>query len=72
LITTNKIIGQKIRAFRKQKKLSQYDLADILYKSQSSISEMEHGRQGIFAKDLFDIAGALGINLYDFERRQSS
>ena len=67
-MTTDKIIGQKIRAFRQQKKLSQYELADILFKSQSSISMMERGKMSIYAKDLFNLADAFDINIYDFRK----
>ena len=62
----NKIIGQKIRTFRKQQKFTQFDLADMLYKSQSTISQMEQGKLSIFAAELFHIADALNVNVYDF------
>jgi len=37
------MIGDMIKAFRKQRKMSQYDLADAVHMSQSTITSWENG-----------------------------
>ena len=62
----HKIIGSKIRTFRKQKKLSQYDLADLMFMDQGSISLIERGKRTISAPSLFRFAEVLQVSVYDF------
>lgn len=46
------ITGQNIRYFRKQKKLTQDALADLLYIDRAAISRYENGSNGIMGIDV--------------------
>ena len=59
-------MGQKIKLFRKAKKFTQAELADYVGLDRNALSRMELNKQIIKADVLFDIAGTLGINIYDF------
>ena len=62
----NKTIGQKLRIFREQKRFTQEELSEYINLDHAAISRIELNKQVIKAEDLFDIAGILGINIYDF------
>ena len=62
----NKTIGQKIKIFREQKRFTQEELSKYISLDRTAISRIELNKQVIKAEDLFDIAGVLGINIYDF------
>lgn len=57
------LIADKIRAFRKQKKITQGDLAKRLKISQQMISRIEQGRENISLLTLKKIVDSLGANL---------
>ena len=62
----NKIIGQKIKIFREQRKITQTELGEYVGLDRDAISRMERNKQLVKADVLFSIAGTLGINIYDF------
>jgi len=62
----NKTIGHKIKIFREQKRFTQKELSEYISLDRTAISRIELNKQIIKAEDLFDIAGVLGINIYDF------
>ncbi len=62
----NRIIAGKIKTFRKGKRLTQKDMAEFLGISKETYFRIENNKRYIFAEELFDIAGILGINIYDF------
>ena len=59
----NKILGNNIKAERYRKELSQFDLAEKVDVSVSSIGLIERGLQTPSAFLLFDIARVLGIDI---------
>ncbi|QSX06770.1 helix-turn-helix domain-containing protein [Sedimentibacter sp. zth1] len=64
-------IGNRIRLYRKQKKLSIEELAKNISKSKSTVSKYESGSIVIDIETLFDIANVLGIKinqLVDYEQ----
>ena len=56
-------IGAKIKYFRKNKNYSLQELADLLYKSKSTISKYENGQIAIDIETLYAIARALGVHV---------
>jgi transcriptional regulator with XRE-family HTH domain len=62
----NRVIADKIKKFRKAKKLTQKDMAEFLRINKQVYHFMENNKRRIYAEDLFQIAGILGINIYDF------
>ena len=58
-------IGEKITHYRKKKRISQSDFAELVGLSRSSISNIEKGRQSAPVHVLSDIAKALEVDLYD-------
>jgi len=66
IVADNKTIAKKIRTFRKQKKLTQKELADYLGLSKQIIYHIEKGKRYVLGEELFNIAETLGINIYDF------
>lgn len=61
-----KFVGNKIKDFRKKKKLSQTDLANLIGVTNSSVSEYERGHVNIDADMLFKIADVLNVKVDDF------
>lgn len=59
------MIGLKIKEKRKQKKLTQQQLADLIYKTESSIRKYEKGLVEIPNSVLLQIANVLNIELFD-------
>lgn len=59
----NRIIGKKIRAFRKGKGLTLEDLGLLIYKSKATISKYEKGEISIDIATLYQISDALNISI---------
>ena len=64
MITLN-IIGQRIAQKRKEKGLSQEDLAGLCDMDRSYLSEIENGHKNLSVTVLIKIATALGIRSGD-------
>lgn len=58
-------LGKKVNYFRKQKNISQKDLANMIHASQSNISNLEHGKNKFNIEKLSEIAAALDVTLDD-------
>ena len=56
-------IGQKIKMYRKKRKMTLDDLAKIIYKSKATVSKYEKGEISIDTVTLYDIANALSVNV---------
>jgi transcriptional regulator with XRE-family HTH domain len=56
-------IGTRIRAARRDRKLTQDDLAELVGVSRSAVAQWETGRAGQVTGNLSRIAGALEINV---------
>lgn len=56
-------IGERLRAARKTRKVSQRTLGDQVGIDHRSISAIENGRSGITLDALIDLADALGVPL---------
>lgn len=54
-------LGKRIRQYRKEKKLTQAQLAESISSNQEYISKIETGKQGVNASTLIAIAKALQI-----------
>ena len=61
-IIDKKLIGERIKLIRKEKKLSQEDLANIINTSQSTISAYESGKTLILTAFLYEMATRLNIS----------
>lgn len=59
------ILGKKVNHFRKQKKISQKDLANRIGASQSNISNLENGKNKFNIEKLSEIANVLDVTLDD-------
>lgn len=57
--------GQRVKALRKIRKLSQEDLAEAIGKSVDTVSNIERGFAATKLSTAFDIATALDINFVD-------
>ena len=55
-------IGQRIRALRKEKKLSQEQLAEKVWISTTHMSHIENGSTKLSLPVLVDLAAALGVS----------
>jgi transcriptional regulator with XRE-family HTH domain len=60
-----KILCEKIKKFRKLNGLSQQEVADVLFMSQNSYSELESGKRKIDVELLSKIAGFYKISIFD-------
>ena len=68
-ITKLQILGKNIQKFRKDKKLSQNQLAELLGISREHLAKIETAKRCISLKLLFKLADTLEIsekNLFDF------
>lgn len=61
-----KLYGERLKAFRKKKGLSQEDLGFKSSLHRTYISEVERGRRNISIVNIAKIAKALGRNIKDF------
>ncbi|MDT3325234.1 MAG: helix-turn-helix domain-containing protein [Bacillota bacterium] len=62
----NKFVGMKIKEFRKNKKLTQQGLADLVGVKNSAISNYEQGTRIPKRDFLFRVANALGVSIDEF------
>lgn len=60
-----KILGRRIQDYRKSKKLTQENLAELVGIDTISLSKIETGRNYPTAENLEKIAGFLGVELYE-------
>lgn len=58
-----KIIGNRIKEFRKEKDLTQEELAEIIHTSHSTISSYENGKTMILTAFAFEISKKYNISL---------
>lgn len=64
-----KKLGNKIRYYRRDKDLSQAQVAEMLGKEETYMSDIERGKRNITMKTLYSIIAVLKINpskLFDF------
>ena len=59
-----KYMGQAIREVRKEKKMTQEDLADITGTSMKFISNVEQGKASVQMDKVIDLTRALGLQIY--------
>jgi transcriptional regulator with XRE-family HTH domain len=62
-MSTPQDIGTRIRTARRQRSLTQEQLADQVGVSRSAVAQWETGRTGQVTGNLSRIAGALGVNV---------
>lgn len=62
----NQLIGKRIREARESENKTQKELAEVIYKKQESVSDIERGRTEISAFELVGIAIALGKKITYF------
>lgn len=65
-----KLLGENIKKYREQAKLSQNILADLVDLSREYIADVERGHKSISLRKLFAIADALNVDfnkLTDFK-----
>ena len=60
------LVGQKIRALRKQRSLTQTELAGRIGIQQSDLSRMEKGEYRVSLDTLFRILGEFGMGIGEF------
>ncbi|MBE6451600.1 MAG: helix-turn-helix transcriptional regulator [Alphaproteobacteria bacterium] len=68
MLTSMEEIGNLIRETRKKQGLSQEDLAGISGTGRRFISDVENGKNNIQVGKLLLVIGALGLNLYIFNK----
>lgn len=56
-------IGSRIRNFRRMKKLTLQQLADLIHKSRATVSKYETGEISLDIETLYDISNALDVEL---------
>lgn len=61
----NKVVGNRVKHFRKKRGLSQTQLSEIVGLTRSSISNIESGRQSTKLEKYYHIAEILKIDIYD-------
>ncbi|WP_374631178.1 helix-turn-helix domain-containing protein [Ferrovibrio sp.] len=63
--TRQKALGHRIKALRKERKLSQEDLAEMISKSVDTVSNIERGFSSTRLSTVFEIAEALKVGFID-------
>ncbi len=63
-IRLSKYLGDTIRDMRKQKQMTQGDLADITGTSTKFISDIERGKETAQMDKVFDLLRALSLQIY--------
>ena len=58
-------VGERVRALRADRGLTQRQLADRAHVSRPSIANVEAGRQKVGLRQLCALAGALGVGVTD-------
>lgn len=56
-------IGKKMRTFRKNRKITLEELAEMIHKSKSTISKYEKGEIAVDIETLYEIAGVLEVHV---------
>ena len=72
-MNTKELLGLKVKEFRKQRKITQEKLAEIIGVDNGDISKLEVGQNFPSISTLERIADALGVELYElfqFTRRK--
>ena len=59
------MLGRKVQALRKQRGMTQADLAGTIGRSEDMVSNVERGVASTRLTTAYDIAGALGVSLPD-------
>ena len=67
-ISISEIIGERIRSIRKEKKMSQEELAHLASLSSTYIGQVERGEKNITIESLSNITNALDISLEEVFR----
>ena len=65
-------IGQHLKRIRKQSKLTQQNLADVLGVSFQQVQKFENGTNRIFAHQLFQICDKFDWNINEFKASEAS
>lgn len=60
----NAHVGSRIRSYRRQRKMTLQQLADIIHKSRASVSKYETGEITLDIETLYDISRALDVSVY--------
>jgi len=63
--TRQRALGHRIKALRKERKLSQEDLAEMIGKSVDTVSNIERGFSSTRLSTVFEIAEALKVGFID-------
>jgi transcriptional regulator with XRE-family HTH domain len=63
VVVSSKQIGERLRELRRQRGVSQVDLAEALGTYQTSISAIERGARGLTVQQLVKLASALDVSL---------
>lgn len=72
LVRTSKNIGHAIRQARKEKNLTQKDLASLSGVWQETISKIETGSSGTKLETIFDLIAALDLEITVSERSKGT
>jgi len=72
LVRTSKNIGHAIRQARKEKNLTQKDLASLSGVWQETISKIETGSSGTKLETIFDLIAALDLEITVRERSKGT
>ncbi|WP_404427176.1 helix-turn-helix domain-containing protein [Ureibacillus chungkukjangi] len=67
-MSISEVIGERIRSLRKEKKMSQEELAHLASLSNTYIGQVERGEKNITVESLSNIATALKVPLEDLFR----
>lgn len=59
-------VGERIKFYRKQNRLTQEQLANKIHKTKSTLSKYESGRIPIDVDSLYEIASVLGVDIFQF------
>lgn len=68
----HKKIGSNLKRLRKQSKLTQSNVADVIGVSYQQIQKFEKGINRIFAHQILDICDEFGWDLNEFRASESS
>ncbi|MEN0058768.1 MAG: helix-turn-helix transcriptional regulator [Bdellovibrio sp.] len=66
------LLGQQIKLERKQKKMSEFDLADRSGIARSTLQRIEKGDPSVEVGIVFNVAVIVGIQLFDVENNYTS
>jgi transcriptional regulator with XRE-family HTH domain len=61
VVLSNKSIGERLRAIRRERGMTQAELAEVLDTHFTSISQIERGLRGITVQQLVKLANALQV-----------